>query len=183
MLIATLTLTAVICAILLVAGFFLYSVLARLAADRAEALKGLEVALVALDEAKKALAVLAARPRIVNLLQLGFKDARIKMTAGEIALPLDLPAFTVSKEKLLAGLRRAGERYKAVTTEPATRALCIIDGAGLDAILDSESRQSLKKALARVLINDDQATIEKFYEVLAESVAVGTALPAVEESK
>ena len=101
-----------------------------------------------------------------NIIHLDLKSLDVD-TKLPLVLPIKPENFVVNVEKLKKLLLERLEKEKS--EDPYTKALCILDHAGLGSVVDGPL-SNLSKPLARLLINDDIDSAKKYLETLAESI-------------
>ena len=112
-------------------------------------------------------------PTIQNIIHLGIKPGAVETGVEPIKVPVSPTDFIVQADKLREKLLHGLETKNHPDTD--TRAYCILDHAGMSAIVESESLLSVRKALTRLLLNGDEDATKRFLETLADSVAAATA--------
>ena len=123
----------------------------------------------------RVIAVVNNLPRPVqNIFNLDFKGPAMK--SGDLVDCVEVEDFRVQSarlyEKLLQQFHTTGQIQGFVENVEA-RSYSILTHAGVEAIVTSDSRRKLDKALTRLLINGDEEAIKSFLLTTAESICNG----------
>ena len=112
---------------------------------------------------------------VQNLIQLDFRGPMVQSSPlGGLSIKIE--DFKVNPmclyEKLLQKLYNTTES-ETLMQNVTSRAYCILDHAGVEAIITTESRRHIQSALERLLINGDEEAIKRFLFTAAESICNG----------
>jgi hypothetical protein len=109
-------------------------------------------------------------PVTQNFVCFDMKQMNLVLKGGLVAISVTLNPddFRVYTEKLY-------QKFIEVFTSEVslrdleTRAMCILNQAGLDSLIGAENRRKFQPILVRLLINGDDEAIHKFLRTVAES--------------
>ncbi len=112
---------------------------------------------------------IATMPKSVqNIIHLGLKDSRMETGLVPATLSIRPEDFQVQADKLYERLLSGLGTKKH--PDLGTRAWSILNHAGIDEVVDGDSRHEAQSALTRLLINSDEEATKNFLRTLADSV-------------
>ena len=116
-------------------------------------------------------------PPVQNIIQLDFRGPVVQSAVAK-GLSIKVEDFKVSSARLYKKLLQrfySSAESESLMQNVTSRAYCILDHAGVEAIITTESRRVIQNALERLLINGDEEAIKQFLFTAAESICNGPA--------
>ena len=114
-------------------------------------------------------------PPVQNIIQLDFRGPVVQSAVAK-GLSIKVEDFKVSSARLYKKLLQrfySSAESESLMQNVTSRAYCILDHAGVEAIITTESRRVIQNALERLLINGDEEAIRQFLFTAAESICNG----------